>query len=101
MFSSQFLSTNCQVVVGATFRVEQAFSLRILKFPWFGTIGGRIPIDHTILVIHHPQYYCLIGGIYWSDGNVSNGSELTAVVQVFVLKTEEVPNEASEKTINN
>lgn len=38
---------------------------------------------------------CLVRGIHWNDGDVPHGSEFTTVVDVFVLKTEKVPDETS------
>lgn len=40
-------------------------------------------------------YLCLVGGIHGDNGDVPHSSEFTTVVDVFVLKTEEVPDEAS------
>lgn len=77
--------------------MEQALSLRVLGFFRFGTIGGGVPVDHSIVVIHHPQYQRLIGRIYWSDRDVADSSKLTTIVQMFVLKTEKVPNKATGK----
>lgn len=54
------------------------------------------PVYNAVILIHHSQNCCLIGGVNRSDGDVTHSSELAAIVQVLVLKSEEVPNEPSE-----
>lgn len=53
-------------------------------------------VPHTILLVHHllqqRQVIC-IQRRYW---DVPHRSELTTVIQVFVLQTEKVPNKAPE-----
>lgn len=51
-----------------------------------------IPINNTIIFIHHPQYRILIWRIQRCYWYISYSSELTAIVQMLVLQSEEIPN---------
>lgn len=55
-----------------------------------------LPVDNPILVVHHLDYKRLIRRVDGCDRNVPHSTELTAVIQVFVLQTEEVPDKAAE-----
>jgi hypothetical protein len=45
-----------------------------------------------IWLIHELDDLLLIGGVKWRHGNVSHSAELSAIIQVFVLQTEKVPD---------
>ena len=55
-------------------------------------------VGYAILLIHHLLQQCLVIGVHWRNGDVTNRSELTAVVQVLILQSKEVPDEPPEIT---
>ena len=54
-----------------------------------------LAIDDALVDVHHLLDEAEIGDLDGPNGDVAHGSELTAVVQVFVLEPEEVPDKAS------
>lgn len=52
------------------------------------------PVNDAVVVVHHAQNLYLVGRVNRGHRNVPHRSELTAIVEVFVLQTEEVPNES-------
>lgn len=54
-----------------------------------------LPVPDAVLLVHHLLQQRLVICVQRSHGNVPHRSELTTVVQVLVLQTEEVPHEAS------
>lgn len=57
---------------------------------------GDAPVDHAVLVVHHLQDDDLVVGVDRGDRDVPHGTELTTVVEMFVLQAEKVPHEAAE-----
>lgn len=53
-------------------------------------------VPHTILLVHHLLKQRLVICVQRRYWNVPHRSELTAVIQVFVLQAEEVPDKAPE-----
>lgn len=54
-------------------------------------------IRHAILFVHHSHDHRLVGlTLNGCNGNVSDCSEVTAIVQMFILKAEIVPDEATK-----
>lgn len=49
-------------------------------------------ISYTIFLVHHLIQECQVISVEWCHGDVPHGTELTTVVQVLVLQTEEVPH---------
>lgn len=60
-----------------------------------------LPVFDSVLVVHHLLEQCLIVGVQRSHGDVPHRPELTAVVQVLVLQTEEVPHETPTTHTDN
>lgn len=59
-----------------------------------------LPVDNTVRMVHHPYDVRLVRGVEWRHGDVSHCSEFTAVVQMLVLKPEEVPDKPPvERTV--
>lgn len=54
-----------------------------------------VPVYNSIGMVHHPDDVGLVGGVQGRHGDVPDGAELAAVVQVLVLETEEIPDETS------
>lgn len=53
-----------------------------------------LSVSHAILLVHHLLQEGLVVGVERSHADVSDGSEFTTVVQMFVLQAEEVPHKA-------
>lgn len=70
---------------------QRLLILLLLAFPL-----APLPIRDAVLLVHHPDNLDLIGRIDWCHRYVSDGSELTAIVQMFVFQTEKVPYESTE-----
>ena len=45
-----------------------------------------------IWLIHELDDLLLVGRVKWRHGNVSHSAELSAIIQVFVLQPEKVPD---------
>lgn len=56
----------------------------------------HLPINDPIGIIHHLENCRLVRRVNWSYGDVSDCSELTAIVQVLILQAEKVPHESSK-----
>ena len=56
---------------------------------------GVIAIFDAIFIVHHLLDERQIGHLDRTYGNISDSSELTAIVQVFVFQAEKVPDESS------
>lgn len=57
----------------------------------------RSPVDDSIILVHHFKYHHFIRRARnRCDGNISNSPKVSTIVQVLVLKSEEVPDEPSK-----
>lgn len=75
--------------------LQQAPLLRILNLLGLRSVRLRVAIDHTVSLVHQAQDERLVGGVQRRYRDVTNGSELTAVVQMLVLQPEKVPHKAT------
>lgn len=64
---------------------------------FLGRLFLLVPIENPFEVVHHANDLTVIRRIDWSNGDVSYSSEFTAVVQMLVFQTEEIPHESAEK----
>lgn len=69
---------------------QQGASERQAVRPLPGLLARAVP--DSVLLVHHLLQQRLVVGIERRHWDVSHGTELTTVVQVFVLQTEEVPH---------
>ena len=60
-------------------------------------LGLNVSGVHSIWFIHHFNQLGFIVRVNWTNRNISNRSELTTVVQVFILQSEEVPYKPPEE----
>lgn len=77
-------------IIQTILQQQQPFLLLLLNRLLFTTM------KHSVIFIHHPQDLYLVRVVERRNRNVPHGSELTAVVQVLVFQTEEVPNKPTE-----
>ena len=89
---TQTFSLHIEIIGGVADSIQQQSLLPLFS------LAFRPSICHAILVIHHSHDHRLIGGalIDWCNGNVSNCSEVTAIVQMLILKAEIIPNETAK-----
>lgn len=61
-----------------------------------------LPVPDSVLLVHHLLQQGLVVSVERSHADVSDGPELTAVVQVLVFQSEEVPDKPprSKRQIN-
>ena len=76
---------------------NQQFLYNVWYLPYFPFTLLVFEERHLALFVHHGLHTLWILFFFllvWFDGDVSHGAELTTVIQMLVLKTEEVPNES-------
>lgn len=77
-------------------RRQQRLALRILLLAHLRPVVPVVPVHHALVVVHHAQDQRLVGGVDRRYADVAHRPELAAIVQVLVLQSEEVPDEATE-----
>ena len=63
-------------------------------------VDGASSVGDAVLFVHHLLQQRLVIRVHRSNGDVTHGAELTAVVQVLVFQPEKVPDESSKMTVS-
>jgi hypothetical protein len=66
---------------------QQRFAFRVLGLFHLGPVAFVVAVDDAVLFVHHAQNDGLIGRIDRCNRDVAHGSELTAIVEMFVFQT--------------
>ena len=55
-------------------------------------------MSNSIFIIHHLLKQSLVTGVHWCNGDVTNSTKLSTVVEMFILQTEEIPHKTPTGT---
>lgn len=75
-------------------RGQQGASKRQAVGPLPDLLARAVP--DAIVLVHHLLQQCLVVGVEWRHRDVPHSTELTTVIQVLVLQTEEVPHKTPD-----
>ena len=92
--------TVCKKIQQHQNRLTQLNSLELFFVPvWFWEWFCGFSVGHSLHFIHHLLKVNEVTAFDRNDWNISHSSELTAVVQMLVLETKEIPDKTPKTTI--